>query len=279
MTRANRRFLSHPCRSLRFMPTLALSSADWTAIGTMSTAVIAAVAASVAYFQVRVARQARDDRIRPFVVVDIRPSASSVHILNLVVENVGLTLARNVTIKFDPPLATSEGSYRLAESALLTTGIPSLPPGRRIEAFFDSAFSRNGKDLPDRFDVTVTYDDAHGRRQPSLSYIVDFSYLFGLQYMDEKGLHDIAKSVAKLADTAKDWTSGGRLRVSAIDDDARQASDRLEREITGHYPSLGRDRPPEWAMKAARSLLLRPLVRSALARSERRAEASESQSG
>lgn len=130
-----------------------------------ATALIALGAAVVAYFQLRQARHLREDQARPFVVVDIVPSQVDTHILNFVIENVGSTLAQDIRIAFDPPIASSLPGYDLAGSALLRDGIPTMPPRRRIELLFDISHQRLCTDLPRRYDVTVSYGNARGRAE------------------------------------------------------------------------------------------------------------------
>lgn len=125
---------------------------EWTAVGTVVTAGIAAAAAIVAYFQLRQARQLREDQARPFVVVDIVPSEVDLHVLDLVIENVGNTVAQDVRLSFDPPLASSLADYDLAGSVLIREGIPTMPPRRRIEFLFDISHQRLNTDLPKRYD-------------------------------------------------------------------------------------------------------------------------------
>lgn len=69
----------------------------------------------------------REDQARPFVVVDFEPSPVWGNIINLVVQNVGKTLAKNVRLTFDPPLVSSmagNDGYNFQESNLLKHGIP-----------------------------------------------------------------------------------------------------------------------------------------------------------
>jgi hypothetical protein len=245
---------------------IAWNAAEWEAIGTVATALVALIALLAAFIQLRIAQGQRADQVRPFVVVDVQPSGAWRNILNLVVENLGLTLARDVRIHFTPPVASSSLKNDLAASVLLTEGIPSLPPRRRLEAFFDISHERANTDLPNRYDVEVTYNDAHGRPQPPLRYVIDIGYLFGLQYIEEYGMHQAAKSLDVLAKAVKGWTKSGRLAVSVKDDDRRLDDENLEFELTGHYATLGTEPPPEWAMKLGRSVALRPLVRRLLTR-------------
>ena len=86
---------------------LGLTPEEWAAIGalgTVATAAVALVAARFAFAQVKEARRLREERSRPFVVVDVQPSSDWSNLLNLVVENVGATVAYDVAMTFDPPI-------------------------------------------------------------------------------------------------------------------------------------------------------------------------------
>lgn len=44
------------------------------------------------------------DQAQPYVVADVRPDPGQGHLLQVVLENRGNTIARNVHVTFDPPL-------------------------------------------------------------------------------------------------------------------------------------------------------------------------------
>ena len=191
------------------------SPEQYSAFGTMATAVVAVVAAAFAYLQVRHSRQLREDQARPFVVVDFEVPSHSSHLVYLVIENMGQTLARNVKVTFSPDLESAshvlEG-YPLAESTLLKNGIPSLPPGRRITALFDHAVDRFNADLPMSYEATVMCEDAHGKAQDPLKYTLDLSFLYGLLRTEERGMHDAAKALMAIEKTIKQWGEGAAAR-------------------------------------------------------------------
>ncbi|MEZ5269702.1 MAG: hypothetical protein R2789_14420 [Microthrixaceae bacterium] len=80
------------------------------------------------------------------MIVDVQSSAAWNNLFNLVVENAGATVARDVRLSFTPPLQSSIGEVDLESTALITEGIPMLPPVVRVKAFFDAAHDRKGKD-------------------------------------------------------------------------------------------------------------------------------------
>ena|SRR6266540_1335421 len=84
------------------------SPADWAAAGTVATAIVALVAAWVGFRQVREARTLREEQAQPFIVVDFEPSRAWRNAINLVIENTGKTLAKNVKVTFEPSLESAE---------------------------------------------------------------------------------------------------------------------------------------------------------------------------
>lgn len=227
------------------------TSADWSAFGslvqaaaTVAAFVVAVVAAMYAKRQwksqqiaVSEARE-REDRLReeqarPFVVVDFEPSPVWGNIINLVVENVGKTLAKNVRFEFDPPLQSSMSGqgYDVASSVLLTQGIPAMPPGKRVTALFDMSHDRIAADLPMTYRVTVRSDDSADRSQEPLEYVLDLSFRYGLRRVEAKTVHDVAKTLKEIEKQVSRWTQHlDGIRVWVRDEDAYLAAQRAEYE-------------------------------------------------
>ena len=261
-----------------------LSPEQWSAFGTLLTALIAAVAAIFAWLQVRHARQLREDQAQPFVIVSFRPSAVWGHAINLVVENIGNTVAKNVRITFDQPLVSKARSMDINDSQLIKEGIHVMPPSMKIETLFDLAHERYGTDLPMVYMATVSYQGIRGKRE-TMEYALDMGVFYGLEALTEYGMHHAAKSLKEIERTFKTWTRSGRLRVSTSDEDYRNWSDKWQHDRGGDTPSLGRSYPagrrtPSKYDRLGEPLMVRaywairlPLQR----RAERRAELREDQ--
>lgn len=245
-----------------FLDPIKWTAEGWTAGAAWVTVVVAVTAAVYARGQVREARALRNERAKPFVVVDFEPHPASNSLMNLTIRNIGQTLAKNVNIMFDPPLQTStdasDGKYRLNDSRLLREGIPAMPPSRMYTALFDSMISLNEKpDLPRSYVATVQYEDVQGRVE-TLEYILDLDIYFGLVYVQEKGIHHVASAVEDAVKLMKRWTgSQGRLNVWSRDEDADKEADQIELALTGGGPSLARRPPHPMLMRAGRSVVFR----------------------
>jgi len=191
-----------------------LNPEEWTAVGTLGTAIVALLAAVFAGWQVCEIRRARQEESRPFVIVDIQSSAAWNNLLNLVIENAGPTLARDVRVSFTPPLQSSNEHVDLESTVLLTEGIPMLPPGRQVKAFFDASHERKGKGLPMRYDVEVALKDYRGQPQEVQRYVIDLGHLYGLSNITEYGMHDAAKALREIQTSVTKWSDiHGRLKV------------------------------------------------------------------
>ncbi len=178
---------------------LGLRPETWDVIGTLATTLaflVAAAAAFVAYRQLRQTAEARLDQNRPYVLVRVESSPISLHLIDLLIENVGVAPARNVTLDIDPPLVRAKevDEYPIAQSRLLTAPISQLPPGFSLRTFFDSAIERHGADVPTAHDVTVTYEDGHGHSWTEHS-VLDFTLLKGLLVTETYNVHHIAKAL------------------------------------------------------------------------------------
>ncbi|MFF7969120.1 hypothetical protein ACFZC3_27670 [Streptomyces sp. NPDC007903] len=219
---------------------------DWSAAATVATAIftvatvgIALAAALYAKQQVDLARQLREEQAQPFVVVDFVDNPVWNKAIDFVVENTGQILATNVKIKIDPPFQTTmdDTDYPLVSSPLLTQAIPSMPPGKRITAFFDAAPDRFAAGLPTKYTATVEFEDAHGKKQEPLTYILDLSIGYSLLRMTEYRTHDAAKALKEISSTLKETRSdlrgefhrrrseGERRDATATSDSGSSASD------------------------------------------------------
>ncbi|TDB86851.1 hypothetical protein [Actinomadura sp. 7K534] len=76
-------------------------------------------------------------------------------------------------------------------------GIPMLPPGRRIELFFDTGPDRKDCGLPSIYEVIVNCDGPFGAVEP-MKYTIDVDALIGAMHLNEKTVHDGVKTLEKL---------------------------------------------------------------------------------
>ncbi len=192
----------------------ATNGVNWTAVGALAacaTVVIYVVLGLFAWRQVGEARKLREEQARPFVIVDFEPG----FLVYLTVENLGRTMARNVSIHFDQPLeSTLQGPRELDDSPLFREQIPALPPGKKIRVLFDQFNDRLAAGLPLTSDVKVRYRGPTGRKEWTYPYRLDLGLYLGSQ--PEKGIPDLVAEVVNLRKEIEKWKDSGIL-VHAID--------------------------------------------------------------
>lgn len=184
----------------------AWSAGSWAAAAAWATVALYVVLAIYAIKQVGEARRLREAQLRPYVVVDFAVN----WLTNLYIENIGQTVARDIRLSFDPPLAsTMERPWAWEESMLFSDGIPTLPPRKRIDVFFDSMISRYESDLPLRYTATVTYTGV-GNRDYTDDYVLDLGMYRGTPPPPD-AMPELVKAVEKLSKEVEKWTERRRV--------------------------------------------------------------------
>lgn len=212
--------------------TLALAKAatngtDWPAVAAWAawaTVGIYVVIGLFAWRQVHEARKLREEQARPFVIVDFEPG----WLVYLTVENLGRTMARDISIHFDKPLTSSlQGRRELDETPLFREPIPALPPGKKIRVLFDEFNGRTDAGLPFTYDVEVRYRGPTGGKPWQDTYRLDLGMYLGSAF-PPKGIPELVAAVENIREEIKTWnaSSGRGLRAHIID---QRRLDRIDR--------------------------------------------------
>ena len=137
----------------------------WSAVGAIAT-VVAAIGAI--WTLVALKRDSRD-RTRPVMSADIRPALLSRGAQELIVENVGQSVAKKVKVTFTPGLPDNQGTLTPFLKKRYANVLPTVPPRRQFTNLYfvgspnGTGTFRNTEPLPDEIRVTFTYEDSHGR--------------------------------------------------------------------------------------------------------------------
>ncbi|MEV6695235.1 hypothetical protein AB0M35_27555 [Micromonospora sp. NPDC051196] len=179
------------------------------------------VAGPIALWQVLEARRVRLEQSRPYVIVDFEFRSILVY---LKIENIGTTIARNVEIKFDPPLESASGRReRIRESSLFRQPIPMLAPGRKIAIRLDSYNTRASSGLPMQYTVSISYEGVGSQKQfIDPPYPLDLKMYEGAS-VEPRGLPDLVREVEGIRSEIRKWTSGiSGLLIHNVDADQRE---------------------------------------------------------
>lgn len=169
---------------------------EWQVYLVAAQLVVLVAAAVFAGIQTLDARRLRESEIRPFVVADFE--ADSGYLFNFVVSNLGRSMARDVVVRLDPPLK-SASNVRLDRLKMLNDTIPTLPPGKRIQTFFDAGHIRGDSGLPMTYEATVSYTDEKGKREFRDTYVLDLGIYQEVNEIVRHDIHDIHERLKEIS--------------------------------------------------------------------------------
>jgi len=203
--------------------------AGWATFG------IAVVAAFVAYNQVKVARETREEQAQPNVVVYSEPNPHVPQILEIVIRNFGTTPAYNINITVTPPLKATPNIQTMNKIADVPIPIfPILAPGQEWRTVWDSAVERHNyvqklqqeydknlwapcefkeRALFPRHEALATYEDSK-QRVFKTEGVLDFDTRVGTTFVDIETIHDLTKTIDKYLDKQNDILSGIQKRLA-----------------------------------------------------------------
>lgn len=191
--------------------------------------------------QLNEAKELREAQTRPFVVIDLD---SSVHTaFDLVVKNIGPTLARDVRFEFDPPIRSTDDDLDPSKIKMFREGISTLAPGKEIRTLFENGPARYKSDLPDTYEVTVTYTDQTGKRDYEEKIDLDFGLYWDRLTTTRRDVHDVHNQLETIAKEIRQWRPNlgrGLLAVTTADVEKRNA-DAMERLAERRAEQANRD--------------------------------------
>lgn len=188
------------------------------------------VAAILAWRQVKEARVLREEQNRPFVVVDL--DSPQRPFFDLVVKNLGTSMACNVRFHFDPTPESTMSHASIERLKIFKDGIANFPPGKEFRTLFDSAVKRFKAALPDVYSVRVTYEDQEGKRRFEETMDLDFGLYWNRMSVTRYGIHDVYKQLDSIHGEISKWGAspgGGILHVTP--EDVARRNKEIEEEL------------------------------------------------
>lgn len=219
--------LSHVWHAIHY-----LHADAWSALAAWFTALVAVVASSFALSQVREAKKLRTEQAQPYVVAYMDFSADSPESVDLVIRNFGTTVARDVRLSSSPPLTRALSPTRKPEEVWIFDCLPVLVPGQEWRTWWDTGFARSNNTIPNRYEVTVSYSDSHGKKMEPTVAVLDWNAYAGQLYSQPYGMRQATKALVELSETIGDFKEhgGGGISVTMRDGDAKDQRRREDRE-------------------------------------------------
>lgn len=137
--------------------------AFWAAV----TGVTAVVTGVVAILSLRSLKQDSIDRTRPVISAELLPVVLSKGTTEIVVANVGRSVAKQVNVTLDPPVTEDMGQMAAFLANRYKSVIPTMGPGRQLGNIYarwvGDGSSETVEPVPQQLIATITYEDSHGR--------------------------------------------------------------------------------------------------------------------
>ncbi|GHO98357.1 hypothetical protein KSF_084050 [Reticulibacter mediterranei] len=150
-------------------------------------------------------RNAREEENAPFVIVYTKFDHENM-MLNVVVENIGKTVAKDIKLGFDPPLQIR--IFRkddLEDNILLTNGIHSLVPNNKILIPFAIAINYFNDNPPMVYAVKVGYSGNDTLPRQEIRYDLDLNH-YRYQLEEREPVAKIAAAMESLSSNFFQYT-------------------------------------------------------------------------
>jgi hypothetical protein len=202
---------------------------DYSSLASWLTAIIALIAGVIAYRQVREARRLRIEQAQPYVVAYMDQSVAASYLIDLVIRNFGTTLALDVTVASSPTLKRSTQTGA-TEDVWLFERMPALAPGQEWRTFWDASHERFKTDLPEKYDVVISYRDSQGKEH-KIASALDWGAHRQRMFVQLYEMHHAAKALREIKQEIAKWKEfSGGLKVVARNGDRRDKRRREEHE-------------------------------------------------
>ena len=187
--------------------------ASLTTILTAMAAVGALIVASIEYFGKK--KKDREDG-RPYVVVALQPSQVSFNLFDVVIENIGKSAAKDVSIKFSPNHLFS-GTKKKINDIKIMKNLHFMPPGNRLNFYFGSVAigEKAESSIRKKYNVTVKYTDVNGISY-SEDFVCDPTDYDGMSILEIKTVHHLAKYVESLSKHMEEAGSNQKRLTDSI---------------------------------------------------------------
>jgi len=135
--------------------------------------------------------------VRPRIIVQIRPSKTSVNILDFEIKNVGKTTAYDISCRFTPDIKYEKTDLLLSQLPVFNN-LSLLAPKDGIVFFFASAIEYfNDKTKPMELETVITYRDDAGRKYEEKT-VIKVNLLEKLMFIKEKSIDDIVDTLRRI---------------------------------------------------------------------------------
>jgi hypothetical protein len=148
-------------------------------------------------------KEARNQEIAPYIVVYFDKTALNPEFY-LVIKNTGKSMAHDVRLEFDPPLALQPVFQPFVDRFLSPNIIPTMAPNYEIRTGLGTFYHYSRERRPEFYSVKVIYSGGINMDTISIRYRLDLSHFHGLIEGIESKPNEVADVLKKINDSYRD---------------------------------------------------------------------------
>jgi tetrahydromethanopterin S-methyltransferase subunit B/DNA-directed RNA polymerase subunit L len=195
-------------------------------------------------------REARHAQTAPYVIVYIEIYGHT--IVNLVMENLGESVAENVSLTFVPPL---DEEYIIGKKlpTFITDITPNLAPRQKMQRWLFQMADPLHKRVPAKYEVSVSYEGGIFNRTYKHIFKLDIESFLGTNEPEDarvkalnegfKAITDASKETAKAIKETKDALDPHLIALAAT---SYQTKESFLNDSIGHFKALVRGLSADW---------------------------------
>lgn len=136
---------------------------------------------------------------RPRVYVDFKFEG---HEMYVVIKNFGKKAAYNIVTKFTPDIEYKMGEKRMLNNQPYINNLPFLSPQNELDSVLGMSFEVLPKQNSQNVNANISYRDEKGDKY-SENYCFSWQAYSKRNWIEKKGIHDIAVAIGELKDSLK----------------------------------------------------------------------------
>jgi len=133
-----------------------------------------------------------DAQSQPSMIAQVKESDIDFHYIDLIFENVGMGIARNIQFNVKPPGFITQSGDPLEALPVIQNGIPTLGPKQKFRLVLCFLPDKMPKGVPLselhdslKFTITITYQNSHGDNKGPEQYDIDLGIFWGIRYLQQ----------------------------------------------------------------------------------------------
>ncbi len=201
-------------------------------------------------------REARNAQTAPYVVVYIQIYGHT--IVNLVMENLGESVAEDVSLTFTPSLKADQ-VFGKKLPAFITDVTPNLAPRQRMSRWLFQLADVVNKRVPAKYDVLVSYRGGIFNRSYNHLFKLDIESFLGTNEPEDARVRALNEGFKAITDATKETSKAIKETKDALDPHltalasmSYQASESFLSDSVGHFKALVRGLSADWRAWQAR---------------------------